>query len=224
VDPRLLVKPKQLPRPTQRPRDAENAAKNTVRQLADSPLRDSASVLPPRLRVSALDVSGLADVVISTNWAWKWYGEIIDYQVSFDPTPCFGWRPSHVKLLTPGRKRETMQVLEKAGVYCFFPSCGYGEIAAGKPLPCSRNSGYAALAFAAYAGCSHILVLGMDFGPREGRMHFYHESEFDVKRRVRSFGRQKERVQADLGKLLAAVRATGAVVENLSPRSELNWE
>ena len=54
-------------------------------------------------------------------------------------------------------------------------------------------------------------------------MHFYHEAAFDVQRRVKSFGRQKERVQADLTKLLVAVRATGATVESLSPRSELDW-
>jgi hypothetical protein len=165
-----------------------------------------------------------ADIVISTNWAWKWYADIIDYQVSYDPTPCLGWRPAHIKLLTPGRRKETMPTLEKCQPYCFFPACDYGEIAQGNPLPCSRNSGYAALAFAAYAGASVIKVLGMDFGPRAGRMHFYHESDLDVNRRVKSFGRQKERVQGDLSKLLAAVRATGAKVQNLSPRSELSWE
>jgi hypothetical protein len=172
----------------------------------------------------------LVDVVVSTNWAWKWYEEIIHYQVSYDPTPCLGWRPAHVKLLTPVRPKATMAVLERAHVYCFFPACDYGEIAQGKPLPCSRNSGYAALAFAAYAGCATIRVLGMDFGPQRGRdaqperMHFYHEGKTDVDRRVKSFGRQRDRVQGDLSKLLAAVRATGAKVENLSPHSELSWD
>jgi hypothetical protein len=170
-----------------------------------------------------------ADVVISTNWAWKWYADIIDYQVSYDPTPCQGWRPGGIKLLTATRQKDAMAMMERAGVYCFFPPCDYGDIARGKPLPCSRNSGYAALAFAAYAGCSAIKVLGMDFGPRKGRdgqperMHFYHEGKTDVDRRVQSFGRQRERVQADLTKLLAAIRATGATVENLSPLPGLDW-
>jgi hypothetical protein len=164
-----------------------------------------------------------ADVVISTNWAWKWFGDVIDYQVSYDATPCFGWRPAGVKLLTTARPTETQKLLDRAGVYCFFPSCDYGEIAQGKPLPCSRNSGYAALAFAAYAGCAAIKVLGMDFGPRDGRMHFYHESTLDVDRRVRSFARQRERVQADLTKLLLAVRKLGVTVENLASLPGLDW-
>jgi len=217
VDPRPLVKAKGQPIRQLADRDAEEAQRTTCLSEQES-----------------LGSAGLADVVISTNWAWKWYADIIDYQVSYDPTPCYGWRPPGIKLLTAARKRETMAVLEKAGVYCFFPACDYGEIAQGKPLPCSRNSGYAALAFAAYAGCGRILVLGMDFGPREDssaeapqerrRMHFYHEGKHDVERRVRSFGRQQSRVQGDLTKLLAAVRATGATVENLSPRSELSWD
>jgi hypothetical protein len=170
-----------------------------------------------------------ADVVVSVNWAWKWYGDICDYQVSYDPTPCLGWRPAHIKLLTVVRGRAAMSQLERCQPYCLFPGCDYGEIGRGKPLPCSRNSGYAALAFAAYAGCATIKVLGMDFGPRLGsdgkpaRMHFYPESDFDVQRRVKSFARNRARVQGDLKKLLSAVRAAGAVVENLSEGSVLSW-
>jgi hypothetical protein len=174
-----------------------------------------------------------APIVISTNWAWKWYEDIIDYQVSYDPAPCLGWRPPHIKLLTPVRPRATQAMLGQAHVYCFFPSCDYGEIARGKPLPCSRNSGYAALAFAAYAGARVIKVLGMDFSPREDpssaapqghrRMHFYHESDCDVDRRVKSFARQKERVQTDLTRLLSAVRKLDVTVENLASLPGLDW-
>jgi hypothetical protein len=193
----------------------------TVLVLASGP-----SVLLPGDDASADTVDPRkveADVVVSTNWAWKWYDDIIDYQVSYDPTPCLGWRPAHTKLLTPVRPKATQAVLARANVYCFFPACDYGEIAQGKPLPCSRNSGYAAIAFAAYAGARVIKVLGMDFGPGDGRMHFYHESEFDVSRRVKSFGRQKQRVQGDLTKLLRAVRALSVTVDNLSSHSELDW-
>ena len=72
-------------------------------------------------------------------------------------------------------------------------------------------------------GASRIRVLGMDFGLAGERMHFYPETDFDVRRRVKSFGRNKERVQADLTKLLAQIRGMAIEVENLSPISTLDW-
>jgi hypothetical protein len=54
-------------------------------------------------------------------------------------------------------------------------------------------------------------------------MHFYPETDGDVRRRVASFGRNKERVQADLTKLLAQVRGMDTEVVNLSPISTLDW-
>ena len=164
-----------------------------------------------------------SDVVLSTNWAWKWYADIIDYQLCYDVTPCQGWRPAHLRLLTVVRPRETMRVIERCGPYCVFPATDSGEIARGKKLPTSRNSGVAALAMAAYMGASRIEVVGMDFTPARGRMHFYPETDFDVRRRVASFGRNKERVQADLAKLLAQIRGMGIEVENVSPISTLDW-
>ncbi len=164
-----------------------------------------------------------SDVVLSSNWAWKWYADICDYQISYDVTPCQGWRPAHVKLLTVLRPRRTMKVLERCQPYCLFPACDYGEIAKGKKLPTSRNSGFAALAMAAYMGAARIRVVGMDFQPLNGRMHFYHETDFDVTRRVKSFGRNQERVQADLTRLLSQIRSMDVEVENLSPISALDW-
>ena len=86
---------------------------------------------------------------------------------------------------------------------------------------------------AAYVGAGLIKVIGMDFSPAEAsakaggkpvKMHFYHETDFDVDRRVKSFQRNKVRVQEDLTKLLGQIRAMGAEVENLSPISTLSWE
>ena len=164
-----------------------------------------------------------SDVVLSTNWAWKWYADICDYQISYDVTPCQGWRPAHVKLLTVLRPRRTMKVLERCQPYCLFPACDYGNIAKGEKLPTSRNSGFAALAMAAYMGAARIRVVGMDFQPLNARMHFYHETDFDVTRRVKSFGRNQERVQADLTRLLSQIRSMDVEVENLSPISALDW-
>jgi len=176
---------------------------------------------PDPERVDPHDVE--YDVVLSTNWAWKWYARIIDYQLCYDVTPCQGWRPPHLKLLTVVRPRESMAVIERCRPYCVFPATDYGPIARGKKLPSSRNSGFAALAMAAYMGASRIRVVGMDFAPAGERMHFYPETDFDVRRRVKSFGRNKERVQTDLTRLLAQIRGMGIEVENLSPISTLDW-
>jgi len=163
------------------------------------------------------------EVCISSNWAWKWYPGICDYQLSYDVTPCQGWRPPGVKLLTVVRNRETMKLIDACRPYCTFPAIDYGDIAQGRPLPCSRNSGLGALSLAAYMGAAHIKVLGMDFRSRDGRMHFYPETQFDVDRREKSYGRNETRVQEDLRKLLAQVRGMGITVENLSPISVLDW-
>ncbi len=163
------------------------------------------------------------DRVISTNWAWKWYADICDYQLSFDPTPCLGWRPASVRLLPSSRRREMMEVLQRCHPYCIFPQTQYGNIEQGRPLPCSRNSGFAGLAMAAYMGASRIKVLGMDFCSREGRMHFYPERDREVAVRARSYDRSLERVQPDLSKLLEQIRGMGIEIENLSPISTLEW-
>ncbi len=172
-------------------------------------------------------------VVLSTNWAWKWYADICDYTLCYDVTPAQGWRPPGVKLLTVLRPRGTMKVIERCQPYCVFPACDYGDVARGRPLPTSRNSGFAALAMAAYLGAGVIKVIGMDFSPAEAsakaggkpvKMHFYHETDFDVDRRVKSFQRNKARVQEDLTKLLVQIRAMGIQVQNLSPISTLSWE
>jgi len=53
------------------------------------------------------------DVVLSTNWAWKWFAGICEYQLCYDVTPCQGWRPARLRLLTVRRPQRTMNVLER---------------------------------------------------------------------------------------------------------------